>query len=637
MGTHTYDELVGICDRLERQLSRAMGVEQDLIDTRDALDRELARFRVQQALHERALTATVPGDLAELCVEALIEAFEFEFLLMYSVAGDGTLERLAQFGTEAPATLPAGAAMTLPDDNAHLLTPDHPALAGLESLNLVQSVACRVCHQGKPLLVMIGGRTAAKAAFFQPLRTEVLTPFGAMVTQVGAVWINHHLNLVVREHRYSVLFHRSNDAIFLVNPTGAIVDCNAKALELFGYNRAELTQMTVFDLGPADDVQRFKGMFARLTEDGSMRAERTCITKDGATFPGEVNASLFEIDNEVMIHSILRDLTQEKRQQRQLIESERLAALGQLIAGIAHEINTPIGVILASIGNIEQALADTLEQLPRMARELPADQAGPFFELMARARERQDSLSSREERALRRSLRKQLEQLDVPQVDALADALVDVGISENLETFAGLFKDRGQASVEAAYNLASLRRNSENIRTAVGLASKVVFALKKYVHHDHTGEMKPADLIEGLNVVLTLYSNKLKHGIELVRNFEELPMVPALIDELNQVWTNLVHNALQAMGGEGRMELIAVHDGAHVQISVVDDGPGIDAEHADRIFEPFFTTKVAGEGSGLGLDICRRIVERHNGKLWFDSVPGRTAFHVRLPVDGGVS
>ncbi len=635
MGTPTYEELAQICDRLERQVSRQMRVQQQLIDTRAQLDRELHRSRVQHQLHERAVSATVPSELAELCVEALVEAFELEIVLMYLVPEDGSTQLLAQFGAkQAPTALPGGAAMAVPDDNAHLVDTGHAVMEGLTSLDLGQAVVCRVCHNRRPLLMIYGATSRARTTFFPALTADTLAPFGAMAQQVGTVWLNHHLNLAVRERRYSVLFHRSNDAILLVNPEGAIVDCNNKAVELFGYTQTELTQMKVFDLTPAEELDQSRTIFDRLREAGSTRAERTCVTKYGERFPAELNASLFEVDDGVMIHSIIRDLTQEKRAQRQLIESERLVALGQLIAGIAHEINTPIGVILASIGNIEGALGDTLEQLPRMARDLPAQQVAPFFALLTRARQSREVRSSREERALRRATRKELDELGVSEAESLADALVDIGLVDDLSAFGELFREHGQGSVEVAYNLASLRRNSSNIRMAVERANKVVFALKKYVHHDHSGERKPADLIESLNVVLTLYENKLKQGVEVVRTFEELPPVMCLVDELNQVWTNLVHNALQAMQNSGRLEIGAKRAGDSVLVSVIDDGPGIDPSVRARIFEPFFTTKASGEGSGLGLDICRRIIERHQGTLWFESRPGRTAFFVSLPLGG---
>jgi signal transduction histidine kinase len=131
--------------------------------------------------------------------------------------------------------------------------------------------------------------------------------------------------------------------------------------------------------------------------------------------------------------------------------------------------------------------------------------------------------------------------------------------------------------------------------------------------------------------------HKLKHtSIEVEREYDRsLPKLMLRGSELNQVWTNLLANAIEALGDEGTVQLVTARDGACARVDVIDDGPGIPAQIGDRVFDPFFTTKDVGEGTGLGLDTARRIViERLGGSLEFDSVPGRTAFHVWLPLDG---
>jgi signal transduction histidine kinase len=135
--------------------------------------------------------------------------------------------------------------------------------------------------------------------------------------------------------------------------------------------------------------------------------------------------------------------------------------------------------------------------------------------------------------------------------------------------------------------------------------------------------------------VVTIYQNQIKHGIELVREFEELPPVHCLPDELNQVWTNLVHNALQAMDHKGKLTLGLRRDGDNALVSVTDTGCGMTPEVRERIFDAFFTTKPAGEGTGLGLDIVRKIVEKHGGRILVDSAVGQgSTFTVSLPIAG---
>jgi signal transduction histidine kinase len=131
---------------------------------------------------------------------------------------------------------------------------------------------------------------------------------------------------------------------------------------------------------------------------------------------------------------------------------------------------------------------------------------------------------------------------------------------------------------------------------------------------------------------LTIYHNQLKHGVEVTKNYQTVPTILCLPDELNQVWTNLIHNAIQAMNNQGELEIAVFPQSDYVVTQITDSGPGIPDPIKARIFEPFFTTKPAGEGSGLGLDIVRKIVEKHQGKIEVESQPGRTTFSVILPI-----
>ncbi len=632
MSEPTYDDLSRLVDELQEQVSRGLQLKRELMAARDALDRENTRYRIQHRLSERALAAATPSEIAMIALESLVEAFELEVAALFLCSEGGEVERLGTFGPfECPERLPFEQDW-LADDNAIDLPRDHAIAEAWPDLGLDQLVLCRFCHHARPLLIAVGGITRTKARWFAKLGTADLAPFGAMVQHVGAIWVSHHLNATLRERRYNVLFHRSNDGILLVNPDGEIVDCNQRVLDMFGYGRDELVRMKVFDLSPAAERAAATQMFERLTTVGSLRFERECVRKDGSTFPAEVNASLFDVDDRFMLHGLVRDLTQEKRQQRLLIQSERMAALGQLTAGIAHEINTPVGVIQASTGNMEDALGRVLEKLPEVARSLDAADREAFFDLLERVRKPGTALTSREERAARRRIASALAEACGKDAEFIADRLVDAGLTDDAEPYASLLAKHPSLVTEAAYDLASIRRNHGGIRLAVERATKVVSALKKYVHRDFTEAVRPADLLDGIEVVLTLHQNQTKHGVEVVRRFEKLPPVECHVDELNQVWTNLVHNALQAMQFRGRLEIGARLLGDHVEVTVVDDGPGIPQAIIERVFEPFFTTKDVGDGSGLGLDISRRIVERHGGRIHVTSRPGRTIFTVTLPI-----
>lgn len=335
------------------------------------------------------------------------------------------------------------------------------------------------------------------------------------------------------------------------------------------------------------------------------------------------------IDANLELTATLENL---RRTQSQLIQAEKMAALGQLIAGVAHEINTPLGAIRASIGNMTNALKETIHHLPQLLEELAPEQREDFFDLVAQALHRKQPLTSKEERKLRRALIEELENKQIADADSIADTLVDIGIYGDIAPFLRLFRrDDALSVLKAAYNLAVQQANSDNILIAIERAAKVVFALKSYTHFDHSGEMIPANITEGIDVVLTLYHNQLKHGIHVMKQYEEIPTIRCYPDELNQIWTNLIQNAIQAMEGKGRLDIRAFHAHAHIIVQITDSGSGIPENIKDRIFEPFFTTKPAGEGSGLGLDIVRRIIDKHQGKIEVESRPGRTMFSVFLP------
>jgi signal transduction histidine kinase/FixJ family two-component response regulator len=321
--------------------------------------------------------------------------------------------------------------------------------------------------------------------------------------------------------------------------------------------------------------------------------------------------------------------------QQQLIESEKMAALGQLVAGVAHEINTPIGAIRSSAGSISGFLTSTLEELPKLFQTLNEEQGQDFLALLGRSLHQELTLSTKEERKLKKALRIQLEELEFSQANAenVADTLVIMGIYNEINAFLPLFtRQNGFNVLQLAYKLSQIKRGMTTIQTATERASKVVFALKTYAHYEQSGKMTQANLTEGIETVLTLYQNQFKQGVNVVRNYGKLPLLLCYPDELNQVWTNLIHNALQAMDNRGTLMIDAIVIDEQVQISFTDSGKGISEEIKSKIFAPFFTTKAPGEGSGLGLDIINKIIKKHQGKIEFESIPGETIFKVFLPI-----
>lgn len=367
---------------------------------------------------------------------------------------------------------------------------------------------------------------------------------------------------------------------------------------------------------------------------------------DYVTKPFQVEEVLMRVETHLAIRQLQRSLTaknqdletivhQLQNTQEQLIQSEKMAALGQLVAGIAHEINTPLGAIRSSVENIADFLKENLLQFPDFFHSLTPEYQKYFLELLQRSSQQKTSLSSKEKRQLKKFLIQELEGEEISNADTIADTLVDLGIYDRVSTLIPLLQDEnGSQILERAYQVASIQKSTDTIRTATEKAAKVVFALKNYARYDHSGEKVRSQITEGIETVLTLYNNQLKHGIEVTRNYESnLPTLLCYPDELNQVWTNLIHNAIQAMDYKGHLIINVTHEGDSLLVRITDNGKGISTEIMPRIFEPFFTTKPPGEGSGLGLDIVQKIIQKHEGQIYVESIPGQTTFTVNLPFD----
>jgi signal transduction histidine kinase len=381
-------------------------------------------------------------------------------------------------------------------------------------------------------------------------------------------------------------------------------------------------------------------------------ADQAAAAVENARLYDEVRGSSEELERKVRLRtSELTAMNQElgkaladlRDTQAQLILSERLAGLGLLVAGVAHEVNSPSAAIRGSVdtmGEVVRRLTAhtvTLAELP-VATEVRRAMISAAEDLAPIVAQRRLPTGAGVRRAAR-ELRGQLDLAGIAEPAEIALALVEVG-AEPAEAVALCATCVGPArpqliplAVGYLTEAANLHRNAHVIQAAIRRIQRIVGALKTYSHLDQQATSSQTDLHEGIEITLALLDYALR-DIIVARHFGELPLVPAFVDELNQVWTNLIQNAVQALKGRGGIAIETELHGPGVVVRIIDDGPGIPAEVMPRIFEPFFTTKPKGEGTGLGLGIVRQIVEKHGGTVRCESVPGRTAFEVWLPIAG---
>ena len=399
-------------------------------------------------------------------------------------------------------------------------------------------------------------------------------------------------NLCQSDERYQALFDRSLDLVYISDFEGKFIDANPAALNLLGYKKEDILCLDFASLLSQDQMPEAIKSLEELKETGSQKelTEFKLKCKDGEYIDVESKASVIYQDGKpYAILGIARDITERKRAEKEkekifitLAQTEKLASLGRLAGGMAHEINNPLGYIHANLNVLNE-----------------------YHESMLQAFRAYDDL-----------VFKKINELDAKKLDQERKRLADLKQQLDLDY---LFED-----------FQALIRET---REGVDRVSKIVKSMGK-LSDTPAYKAEWADINESMESTLNMVWNELKYKAEVKKEYGELPQIKCYPGELSQVFMNILTNAAQAIKARGKIHVRTWTGDGYVNVEIKDTGKGISEDHLKNIFDPFYTTKEVGKGTGLGLSISYGIVKKHGGEIKVESEPGKgSTFTISLPIE----
>lgn len=398
-----------------------------------------------------------------------------------------------------------------------------------------------------------------------------------------------------RHQDYQTLFHDAGEALFISHPgTDRILEGNRRAELMTGCSSNELKRMSIVDVVDPDERVRLKGMLKTLIKEKGVKVEIfSSRRKDGSKGAVEISACLIERGDYRVVKSAIRDVTDRRvaelektrmlgevqtayeelrRREAQLVHSEKMASLGQLVAGVAHELNNPVGILNSHLEH--------------------------FLDFLGVVR----------------------------QMFQYYDQLLE------LDTTKQQLAERKKKEVELPFILDTMEKLVHGCRCGALRTKEIVDNLRTFSRMDEAA-FKEADIHENLEITLALLGNQIQDRISIHRDYGDIPLLECNIGQLNQVFMNLILNACQAIPTRGDIWIRTRVIDEALTVSIRDNGPGIPQSQLSRIFDPFFTTKEPGQGTGLGLAIAFGVVQEHKGRIDVQSQVGKgSTFTVKIPI-----